>query len=86
MRIVPDGATADSIRNVGGINAYQFANGFKKFGTFKAKAKLTNSTYDDYGLYGYLNDALISQNGTTLFVALPNGIYVIPVSAFTPAN
>lgn len=82
----PDGSTAYSIRNYGFISAYQFANGFKKTGSFTDISRLYNPGYWDYDLYGILNDALISQNGTTLFIALPTGIYVIPVSSFTPVN
>ncbi|RZI44597.1 DUF4214 domain-containing protein [Herbaspirillum sp. HC18] len=84
--VAPDGSAAYSIRNYGFINAYQFANGFRKTGKFTDNARLYNAAYWDYDLYGILNDALISQDGTTLFVALPTGIYVIPVSAFTPVN
>lgn len=84
--VAPNGTAAYSIRDYGFINAYQLTNGFRKTGKFTDNARLYNPAYWDYDLYGILNDALISQDGTTLFIALPTGIYIIPVSAFSPVS
>jgi hypothetical protein len=81
--IAPDGITAYAIRPNGSIiNAYQFSTGFRKVSTFTSPNPY-NIDYD-YTASGYLNDAVISKDGQTLFIALPAGINVIPVTAFTP--
>jgi hypothetical protein len=81
----PDGSTAYAVHPYGSvINAYQFADGFRKVKTFK-NANLYQGGWD-YGLYGDLNDLTISQDGQTIFIANAKGLLIIPVSAFSAAN
>lgn len=83
--IAPDGRNVYAIfPNSARIYQYQFDNGFRKVGMFNS-ATLSNTEWD-YGLYGSLNDAVISQDGRTLFVALPKGLHIIPVSSMIPVN
>ncbi|NVD98671.1 BACON domain-containing protein [Massilia sp. BJB1822] len=83
--ISPDGRYAYTILPRGQrIVQYGLEGGLRKLG-FYTHPKLYNTNWD-YGLYGSINDALISQNGRTLFVAMPGGLHIIPVSAMTPVQ
>ena len=85
LLMAPDGAVGYAVHPYASlINAYEFADGFRKVRTYK-NANLYQGGWD-YGLYGDLNDLTISQDGQTLFVANQKGVLVIPVSAFTAAN
>ncbi|UTY58604.1 hypothetical protein [Massilia sp. erpn] len=83
--IAPDGRYTYIILPRGQrVVQYGLEGGLRKVGSY-THPKLYNTDWD-YGLYGNINDALISQNGRTLFVAMPGGLHIIPVSAMTPVQ